>query len=125
MNNAPNVRKEVAAEQALAYLAACATVSPEATAWAAHAFLQDRSPGLPLITESAEHAREDALFWSETARPEELECYLLAAARRLEENKSLFHGRHIKRLIAALWRSMSPQEQDAFRAYINQGRKNV
>lgn len=117
-----NDRADVAATQALTYLGACANAHDDATAWAAWAHLQDRSAGMPHVAHSTQRAREDARFWAETAQPIELECYMLAASDKLAENGSLFHGKQIKRLVAALWDRMSPDEQRAFLLYLQ--RKN-
>lgn len=115
-------RADAVAEEALRLLAACAKADPNAAAWAAAAHLQDRSAGMPAVALMQETARSDARFWADTASPIELECYLLAAADKLIESGSLFHGRQIKRLIAGLWDRMSPEEQRAFLLYLQ--RKN-
>lgn len=119
---ASDERADVAATQALSYLGACAKANDDATAWAAWAHLQDRSAGMPHVAHSTQRAREDARFWAETAQPIELECYLLASADKLVENGDLIHGKQIKRLVAALWDRMSPEEQRAFLLYLQ--RKN-
>lgn len=95
-------------------LNSAARISKEQTVWATHAWLQSTEAGQPFVALMQEDARRDSLFWAETATPAELECYMLAAATRLAENGSHFHGKHIKRLIAALFKKMSPTEQDAF-----------
>lgn len=118
MTDAANVRAQVVAVQALHSLGECARVNSEATSWAASAFLQSRNDGMPHIAASLQRAREDARFWAECARPEELECYLLAAADKLAEYGGLMAGRQIKRMSASLWGRMSPEEQKAFLVYI-------
>ena len=117
---APDYRQErmgVASERGIAYLNACATVSPEGAAWAAYDWLQINSAGLPYVTLIENAAREDARFWAETASPVELESYALAALDRLAP--SPFTARQIKRMVAALWARMSPAEQQAFKAWIS------
>lgn len=116
---APNYSAErlgAATERGIAYLNACATVSPEGAAWAAYDWLQVHAAGMPYIALTETASREDARFWAETATPPELEAYALAALQRLQG--SPFAGRQIKRLVASLWRQMSPTEQTAFKEWI-------
>lgn len=117
---APDYRQErmgAASERGIAYLNACATVSPEGAAWAAYDWLQINSAGLPYVSLIETAAREDARFWAETASPVELESYALAALDRLAPGP--FTARQIKRMVAALWARMSPTEQQAFKAWIS------
>lgn len=111
------LRQDVATEQGIAYLNACATVSPEGAAWAAYDWLQIHEAGLPYVPLVEGSARDDARFWAETATPHELEAYALAALHRLDGKP--FASRQIKRMVASLWRRMSPAEQSAFQAWIN------
>lgn len=116
----PDYRKErleTASERGIAYLNACATVSPEGAAWSAYDWLQINSAGTPYVALVESAAREDARFWAETASPAELECYALAALDRM--TPAPFVSRQIKRMVAALWARMSPTEQQAFKAWIN------
>lgn len=108
---------EAATERGMAYLNACATVSPEGAAWAAYDWLQVHSAGLPYVSLVDNAAREDAKFWAETASPAELESYAIAALDRITPGP--FVSRQIKRMVAALWARMSPTEQQAFKAWIN------
>ena len=110
-------RMEAATERGMAYLTACATVSPEGASWAAYDWLQMHSAGLPYVSLVDTAAREDARFWAETASPSELESYALAALDRMAPGP--FVSRQIKRMVAALWSRMSPTEQQAFKAWIN------
>lgn len=110
--------REDVAQATLNAIAYAAKVDPHAAAWGAYAFLQDRAYGMPSVSLMQEDARSQSLFWADTASPIELECYMLAAATKLAENGSLFHGKHIKRLIAALYKKMSPDERAAFGAWI-------
>ena len=115
----PDYRQErmgAATERGIAYLNACATVSPEGAAWAAYDWLQVHAAGMPYVALTETTSREDARFWAETATPPELEAYALAALQRL--HSSPFAGRQIKRLVASLWRQMSPTEQTAFKEWI-------
>lgn len=109
-------RQATATERGIAYLNACATVSPEGAAWAAYDWLQIHAAGMPYVALTETASREDARFWAETATPPELEAYALAALQRL--HSSPFAGRQIKRLVASLWRQMSPTEQTAFKEWI-------
>lgn len=109
-------RMGAATERGIAYLNACATVSPEGAAWAAYDWLQVHAAGLPYVSLVDNAAREDARFWAETASPAELECYALAALDRLAP--APFASRQIKRLVAALWGRMSPAERQAFKEWI-------
>ena len=110
-------RMEATTERGMAYLPACATVSPEGASWAAYDWLQMHSAGLPYVSLVDTAAREDARFWAETASPSELESYALAALDRMAPGP--FVSRQIKRMVAALWSRMSPTEQQAFKAWIN------
>lgn len=109
-------RLGAAAERGMAYLNACAMVSPDGAAWAAYDWLQIHSAGAPYAPLIDGAAREDARFWAETASPAELECYALAALDRLQGKP--FAARQIKRMVAALWRQMTQAEQQAFKAWI-------
>lgn len=90
----------------------------DSAVWGAYDWMIDNSAGMPYVALLSESARSDALFWADTASPIELECYMLAAVRKLTEQRSSFHGKHIKRLIAALYGSMSPNERVAFKAWM-------
>ena len=87
---------------------------PSAVSAAIWHWLWENESQQPFIAKAEEDARIDARFWSETANTTELECYMLAACMKLEQGKSMFHRRHIKRLIASLWRRMFPEDQAAF-----------
>jgi hypothetical protein len=108
------LRRDVACERGMAYLAACATVSPEGASWAAYDWLIASAAGVP--DNPLGFAREDARFWAEVASPPELEAYALAAMDKIAG--APFASRHIKRLIAALWGRMHPIEQQAFKDWI-------
>lgn len=86
-----------------------------ATNCAVSNWLWDRRAHLPRYPEWLDdRVRDQARYWAEHARTEELEAYMLAAAMKLEGGKSMFHRRHIKRLVASLWRRMWPEDQAAF-----------
>jgi hypothetical protein len=85
-----------------------------AVAWACYDWLHVNSAGAPYLPMVDGNAREDARFWAETAQPQELECYALAAMDKLRAHNAPFVSRQIKRLVAALWRRMAPSEQKAF-----------
>ena len=115
----PDYRQErmgAATELGIAYLNACATVSPEGAAWAAYDWLQVHAAGMPYVALTETASREDARFWAETATPPELEAFALAAMDRLAP--APFASRQIKRLVAALWGRMSPAERQAFKEWI-------
>jgi hypothetical protein len=86
----------------------------QAVAWACYDWLHVNSAGMPYTPLIDGAAREDARFWAETAQPQELECYALAAIDKLRAHNAPFVSRQIKRLVAALWRRMSPSEQNSF-----------
>lgn len=109
-------RLGAATERGIAYLNACATVSPEGAAWAAYDWLQVHAAGMPYVALTETTSREDARFWAETATPPELEAFALAAMERLAP--APFASRQIKRLVAALWGRMSPAERQAFKEWI-------
>ena len=99
------------------HLGSMAKQDSEAVAWACYDWLQINQAGMPVLPLIDGAAREESRFWAETAHPGELECYALAAIDRLGGmggGYALFASRHIKRLVGALWRRMSPGEQSAF-----------
>jgi hypothetical protein len=109
-------RCEAALGRGTQFLEACATVSSEGAAWAAYNWLHVNSAGLPYIPMIEDAVRDDARFWAETASPAELQAYAIAVFDRL--GGSPFLSRHIKRMVAGLWRRMSPTEQAAFLEWI-------
>lgn len=96
--------------------------SHEAAVNAALHWLWDDRYRQPSVAILEEQARSDAMFWSETASTTELECYMLAACMRLQEGKSMFHRKHIKRLVASLWKRMWPEDQEAFIAWAKENK---
>jgi hypothetical protein len=92
-----------------------------AVAWACYDWLHVNSAGAPYLPMVDGNAREDARFWAETAQPQELECYALAAMDKLRAHNAPFVSRQIKRLVAALWARMSPSEQEAFLKWLANG----
>ena len=112
------VKRDNVMSSAFSKLNTLAAHDADATAWAAYAWLQNSSAGMPYMPGLEQSARDDARFWAETATPPELECYALAACDKLEGTNALFAGRQIKRLAGALWRRMSPVEQKAFLRWI-------
>ena len=105
---------EAAMTYALEHLARAEAANPDGAMMAATAWLHDRQAGYPQVSMAIEDARSDAAFWADTANVIELECYMLAASNRLRDLSDMFHGRQIKRLVAALWQRMSPDEKKAF-----------
>lgn len=102
-------------QEALGFLVNAARGDAQAVSWAAYDFLQGPgSHGLPMVSIIDGSARDDARFWAETASPAELECYSLAAMDRLASTNAPFASRQIKRLVASLWRRLSPDEKTAF-----------
>ena len=86
----------------------------QAVAWACYDWLSVNNAGTPYVPLIEGAAREEARFWAETATAPELECYALAAIDKLAAHNAPFVSRQIKRLIAALWVRMSPDEKEAF-----------
>ena len=109
---------ETAMAYALEHLARAEAANPDGAMMAATAWLHDRQAGYPQVSMAIENARSDAAFWADTANVIELECYMLAASNRLRDLSDMFHGRQIKRLVAALWQRMSPDEKKAFLEWI-------
>lgn len=109
-------RDRACVEATITLQAISSIISPDGAAWGAYDWLQTTSYGLPYVSMIEEAARDDARFWAETASPAELECYALAALDKLAT--APFASRQIKRMIAALWGRMSPNEQQAFKAWI-------
>lgn len=58
--------------------------------------------------------REEASWWADTATPQELELYTAAALRRIERIR--FAEAPRKRLLAALWGSLTSDQKAAFAA---------
>lgn len=90
----------------------------DSAVWGAYGWLLDNSAGYPVAALMQEESTSSAKWWADAASPVELECYLLAAATKLHEQKSALHGKHIKRLIAVLYKNMSPDERVAFKAWM-------
>lgn len=112
------VKHEHVVSRAFGVLNGLAAHDPQAVAWACYDWLQIHEAGLPYVAMIEGAARDDARFWAETAHPAELECYALAALDRLAGDGAIFASRQIKRMVAALWRRMSPNEQAAFVAWL-------
>lgn len=90
-------------------------------------WIWSRRTRLPWFSKLDDRARDNARYWAELATTPELEAYMLAASMKLEGSKSTFHRRHIKRLIASLWKRMWPEDQAAFIEWAKEngnGRKN-
>jgi len=56
--------------------------------------------------------REDAAWWADCATPQELEVYAAAILRRI--SRATFAEAPRKRLLVALWESLTPDQQAAF-----------
>jgi hypothetical protein len=56
--------------------------------------------------------REDASWWADCATPQELEAYAAAILRRI--TRATFAENARKRLLVALWESLTPEQQAAF-----------
>lgn len=83
----------------------------ETVADAAWTWLQSRESG-PRVSLTEEGVREDARIWAGMAMPYELQAFGFAALDALPDR--VWASRQIKRLIAALWVRMSPEEREAF-----------
>lgn len=92
--------------------------------FAAYAWLQERCAGNPNIVLFEGMIAENAKQWSEIATPPELEAYFLASGAKLADRANMMHGRVMKRIIAALWVAMSPDEQSAFLKWA-EGKRNA
>ena len=115
------VKRDHVVNRAFAVLNGLAKHDAEAVGWACYGWLQVNEAGFPLVPLADGRAREEARFWAETAQPHELECYALAAMDRLggmSGGSALFASRQIKRLAGALFRRMHPDEQAAFKKWI-------
>lgn len=106
-------------EAALGSLETLGKIDPQGVAWAAYDWLQMNDAGLPYLPLVEDAARQDARFWADTANPAELECYALAAMDRLISTNAIFTSRQIKRLVAGIWRRMTDDERQAFKAWID------
>ena len=118
--NAPvaNTPPETSCTYALTHLQRAIDANADGAMMAVLACMEQFGAGYPQVALLQEEARSDARFWAETASPIELECYMLAASDRLKDLSGMFHSRQIKRLVAALWHRMSPDEKDAFRNWV-------
>jgi hypothetical protein len=105
-------------EAALGRLEVLGKIDAQGVAWAAYDWLQMNEAGLPYLPILEDNARSEAQFWADTASPAELECYALAAMDRLAGSNAMFTSRQIKRLVAAIWRRMTPDERQAFKAWV-------
>jgi len=56
--------------------------------------------------------REDAAWWAHAATPDEIEVYAAAALRRIK--RATFATSARKRLLVALWQTLTPDEKRAF-----------
>jgi hypothetical protein len=112
-------------EAALGRLNTLGQIDAQGVAWAAYDWLQMNEAGLPYVPLLEDAARQNALFWSETATPAELEAYTLAAIDRLSDVSAIFTGRQIKRLVAGIYKRMSPDEREAFKGWIAKQEDNT
>ena len=116
-----HIKSEYVISTAFDRLNSLAALNAEGVAWACYDWLQVHEAGMPYVQIIEGAARDDARFWADTAHPAELECYALAAMNRLAGiggGSALFASRQIKRLAGALFRRMSPAEQEAFKKWI-------
>jgi hypothetical protein len=93
-------------------------INAGATRWAVSAWMQDNTQRLPHMRLSMEEAKKDAQDWADGAGPVDLEYFMLASTMKLAENGLMLHGKQIKRLIANLYKIMSPTERVAFKQWI-------
>ncbi|MDP3960298.1 MAG: hypothetical protein Q8Q26_09635 [Pseudorhodobacter sp.] len=80
------------------------------------AALEDMGGGGPEYAGLVDAARSDAEFWAEVASPILLETYLAAILRLLPHRAFGLPAR--KRLLVALWGSLSPKDRHAFVARV-------
>ena len=117
---ATQARIDVVYGDTIRRIATCAKVNDQGAALACHAWLEARSEGMPMVALMIETARNDARFWSSTASPVELECYLVAAVDALSSGSGGIHSRQMKRLVAALWQRMTEEERKGFILWVKQ-----
>lgn len=78
-------------------------------------WLEDNAAKYPQVTLMQERVREDADFWASLATPAELEAYLSASLRAL--NDTVIAERVQKRLAALAFKSMNPETRANFIAW--------
>ena len=76
------------------------------------AALEDLAAGDPPMRDPFGDLRQDAAFWADCAHPVELEAYFSAALKRLLNRSLGIRAR--KRLLVALWCSLSDGDRRAF-----------
>ncbi len=114
------VFRDYVAANAFGHLELMADASATGAAWGAWNWLSEAKAGLPLVPLVEEAVRQEALMWAEMATPPELQAYVVAGIDALAPGP--FSSRQIKRLVAALWGRMTPDEQEAFKGWINERR---
>lgn len=112
--NDPDEHYEAVWDVTRATLDKMAAADKDAAQGAVWNWIWDNRADMPSANLLDDDIRDRARYWAELASTPELEAFMLAAAMRLEGGRSMFHRRHIKRLVASLWRRMWPEDQAAF-----------
>lgn len=96
---------------------AIARAHPDDAAALMVAALEDIGAGMPEVDHWRDRLREDAAFWADTARPDELEAYVAAGLRRLGDTP--MGERMRKRLLVSLWQTMPEGWRAEFMARVD------
>lgn len=89
----------------------------QAACCAAYAFLDEYAAGAPDIPLLEGRTRDDAKIWAACASPHELEAYLVAAIKELDNSAVLVT--QLKRLAALTFNRMGTKDREKFRSWIS------
>ncbi|MGB3317285.1 MAG: hypothetical protein WBB85_23100 [Albidovulum sp.] len=104
------------AERATSLCMVLEDIDPADAAMICCSYLEEYGAGDPVHTAFGD-IRADAEFWADCAHPAELEHYFAASMKRLGSMVQGIKAR--KRLIVALWASLSDQDRVAFLSRID------
>jgi hypothetical protein len=93
-------------------LTECAAINRDLCIGTVSAFLEFNGADVPDVPLFPEKVRQDALFWASCAAPHELEAYAVASLDALEN--SIVAHKQTKRLAAAAFRRMAPDDRTKF-----------
>lgn len=79
------------------------------------ALLDDLGAGSPSVPLLMDRVRDDAQFWAECATPIEVEAYTAAGLQAISRGAFCIAAR--KRLLIALWNSMTPADKRSFMSH--------
>lgn len=94
----------------------CAEIDRPATVAVLSALIEDMGAGIP-ETPLLNSVRSEALFWADCASPVEIEAYTAAGLRAID--RGAFHVAARKRLLIALWNSLTAADKRGFLAHAN------